>query len=162
MKIYRKTVIDMASGELEEAVTEDYSGPVALCGGSGGSQTTETKANLDPALKAAWLDGPDSALSNAQAVYKRHQENPFNDIQKMAITSMLGSLGGSAGAYNSGNALGAKALSGYGITSDIPQWQAPTFTQDQMNAIFASKKNQPPAQEVYQPRGLLYNGASKY
>lgn len=51
MKIYTKTVIDMASGEMLESESFDYTGPVAECKG-GVSTTTVTSPQAEQALGA--------------------------------------------------------------------------------------------------------------
>lgn len=46
MRVYTRIVMDMATGEVLEADSYEYEGPVALCGsgsGGGGSQTTNTQ-----------------------------------------------------------------------------------------------------------------------
>lgn len=153
MKIYSKTVVDMASGVIEEAEAFEYSGDVAQCGGGG--QTTSQSQQLDPAIREAYFgtDGHGGLTGEAQKVYAAHKDNPFNDLQKNAITGMVDYLQSGKGMDYLGpsNQLAANLMgSGKGGVSYTP---SPTYKMPQtdLTMLFAPR----PTPAAAAPAGLL-------
>lgn len=116
MKVYTRLVIDMASGDVNEAETEshEYYGPVALC--KGGSTTQTTQQEIDPQVREA-VFGQNGVFTNAQQVYQHHQQNPYNALQIQALQGLQNwNNGDSMKNYmDSSNALAQKYLGQAGV-----------------------------------------------
>ena len=75
MKVYTKVVYDIASGEVLEEESYEYSGPVAEAKGDGGGGTTINKTEPWAEQKPYLLD----VFKNAQQIYQTHTPQAFPD-----------------------------------------------------------------------------------
>jgi hypothetical protein len=115
MKVYTRTVMDMASGQLLEADSIEHSGSVAECKGGGGTQQTTqtTKQELDPMMK----EFLGKVMGQSEAAYNRHMANPFNSMQQSAVTGMGNHLnsGQAFAGMNASNDLASNFLRRAGV-----------------------------------------------
>lgn len=87
MKVFTRTVMDW-DGSILEQDSEEYSGPVALCGGGGGKGSTPAPPPAPPATAAT---GREATAATTQAVEDQQNKVKQNMGQQGTIlTSPLG------------------------------------------------------------------------